>query len=84
MKGLEGIPSDAQERAQYLTDAGSAWEAIEAGETPTMPKNYHDARGLIEALEYIKIVQAKPYTGEEKEIQYKKVDEYIEQLKRVQ
>ncbi len=75
---------EQQGRVEYFRKAGEIWEALEADEEIDLPTTHEDAQGLTEALQYLEKIQQRPYTPEQKEAQYKKVDDYIEQLRAVQ
>ncbi len=87
MNRFESFPPplspEAQKKATEFAKAGRIWEAIESGEEPTELESPEEAKGIIEALTYLKEVQIRPYTPEQHDAQYKKVDEYIEKLKEV-
>jgi len=84
MEGLGSIElQEAEKRGQQLLAAQKAWESLEEGVFPLPPRDPAEARGLIEALEFLKIEHTRPYTEQEREEQNGKVDRFIERLRKV-
>ena len=80
---LHELDVKSQKELAVVKEVIAIWGMLERKEEPPLPAIKEDAERYIEKFEFLKEKNTRIYSPEEKEAQYKKVDEYIEKLKAV-